>query len=78
MACPDQASAEGGQGRPMALMVLFGLSLLNLCSEWPSDIARPAYVNALNEALRTTFKRPGNFCSTSINGASRAFRPLSP
>ncbi|WP_323048267.1 CHASE2 domain-containing protein [Paraburkholderia sp.] len=44
------------QGRPMALVVLFGLSLLNLCSEWPSDIARPAYVNALNEALPDYFQ----------------------
>ena len=34
------------RGRPVALMVLLGLSLVNLCSEWPSDIARPAFVDA--------------------------------
>jgi CHASE2 domain-containing sensor protein len=44
------------QGRPVALVVLFGLSLLNLSSEWPSDIARPAFVGALDEALPDSFK----------------------
>src|SRR5260370_20545983 len=37
-------------------MVLFGLSLVNLCSEWPSDIARPAFVDVLDEALPDSFK----------------------
>ncbi|CAE6772915.1 hypothetical protein R69746_03926 [Paraburkholderia aspalathi] len=44
------------QGRPVALAVLFGLSLLNLCSEWPSDIARPAFVDTLDETLPDSFK----------------------
>jgi adenylate cyclase len=44
------------QGRPVALVVLFGLSLVNLSSEWPSDIARPAFVAALDEALPDSFK----------------------
>jgi adenylate cyclase len=44
------------QGRPVAMMVLFALSLVNLSSEWPSDIARPAFVGALDEALPDSFK----------------------
>jgi adenylate cyclase len=44
------------QGRPVALVVLFGLSLLNLTSEWPSDIPRPAFVDTLDDALPDSFK----------------------
>ncbi|WP_258194496.1 CHASE2 domain-containing protein [Paraburkholderia sp. BL18I3N2] len=44
------------QGRPVALALLFGLSLLNLTSEWPSDIPRPAFVDALDAALPDSFK----------------------
>jgi adenylate cyclase len=44
------------QGRPVALMMLFGLSLLNLSSEWPSNLARPAFVSALDESLPDSFK----------------------
>ncbi|HZZ10780.1 MAG TPA: CHASE2 domain-containing protein, partial [Paraburkholderia sp.] len=44
------------QGRPMALVMLLGLSLLNLTSEWPSDIPRPAFVDAMDEALPDSFK----------------------
>ncbi len=44
------------QGRPAALAVLFGLSLVNLSSEWPSDVPRPAFVGMLDEALPDTFK----------------------
>ncbi|CAN7604417.1 CHASE2 domain-containing protein [Caballeronia sp. LjRoot29] len=47
---------KAAQGRPMALMVLFGLSLVNLSSEWPSDIARPAFVADLDDALPDSFK----------------------
>jgi len=47
---------KAGRGRPVALVVLFGLSLVNLSSEWPSDIARPAFVGALDEALPDSFK----------------------
>ncbi|ANB77639.1 sensor protein Chase2 [Paraburkholderia phytofirmans OLGA172] len=47
---------KAARGRPVALVVLFGLSLLNLCSEWPSVIARPAFVDTLNEALPDSFK----------------------
>lgn len=44
------------QGRPIALAVLFTLSLLNLSSEWPSNLARPALVSALDETLPDSFK----------------------
>src|SRR5471032_3260040 len=44
------------QGRPMALIMLFGLSLLNLSSEWPSNLARPAFVSTLDETLPDSFK----------------------
>src|SRR5471032_2374561 len=44
------------QGRPVALAVLFALSLVNLSSEWPSDIPRPAFVVALDETLPDSFK----------------------
>ncbi|RFU49844.1 CHASE2 domain-containing protein [Paraburkholderia sp. DHOC27] len=44
------------QGRPMALAVLLGLSLINLSSEWPSDLPRPAVVGALDDALPDSFK----------------------
>jgi adenylate cyclase len=44
------------QGRPVALVVLFALSLLNLTSEWPSDIPRPAFVDTLDDALPDSFK----------------------
>jgi CHASE2 domain-containing sensor protein len=43
------------KGRPVALVVLFCLSLLNLCSEWPNDIARPAFVGALDEVFPNSF-----------------------
>jgi adenylate cyclase len=44
------------QGRPIALVMLFGLSLLNLSSEWPSDVPQPAFVAALDRALPESFK----------------------
>jgi adenylate cyclase len=44
------------QGRPVALVVLFGLSFINLSSEWPSDIPRPSFVGSLDEALPDSFK----------------------
>jgi CHASE2 domain-containing sensor protein len=47
---------KAAQGRPVALALLFGLSLLNLTSEWPSDIPRPAFVDALDAALPDSFK----------------------
>src|ERR1700722_5473822 len=47
---------KAGRGRPVALVVLFGLSLVNLSSEWPSDIHRPAFVGAMDEALPDSFK----------------------
>ena len=47
---------KAAQGRPVALMVLFGLSLVNLSSEWPGDIARPAFVGELDDALPDSFK----------------------
>jgi adenylate cyclase len=47
---------RAAQGRPVALVVLLGLSLINLSSEWPSDIPRPAVVGELDEALPDSFK----------------------
>jgi adenylate cyclase len=44
------------QGRPMALIMLFVLSFLNLSSEWPSNLPRPAFVNTLDESLPDSFK----------------------
>jgi len=43
------------KGRPVALVVLFCLTLLNLCSEWPNDITRPALVDALDEVIPNSF-----------------------
>jgi adenylate cyclase len=48
--------ARASQGRPLALMILFGLSLLNLISEWPSDIPRPSFVDTVDDALPDSFK----------------------
>ncbi|SDR50327.1 adenylate cyclase [Paraburkholderia fungorum] len=44
------------QGRPVALIMLLALSLLNLSSEWPSNLPRPAFVNTLDETLPDSFK----------------------
>jgi CHASE2 domain-containing sensor protein len=44
------------QGRPIAMVVLLGLSLINLSSEWPSDVRRPAFVGDLDDALPDSFK----------------------
>ncbi|WP_175147660.1 CHASE2 domain-containing protein [Paraburkholderia ultramafica] len=53
---PIRKLMKAAQGRPVALVVLFGLSLLNLSSEWPSNLARPAFVRALDDALPDSFK----------------------
>jgi adenylate cyclase len=47
-----------GRGRPVALVVLFGLSLLNLCSELPRNADRPALVGSLDEIVRDSFGAP--------------------
>ncbi|REE18998.1 CHASE2 domain-containing sensor protein [Paraburkholderia sp. BL27I4N3] len=47
---------RSAQGRPVALILLFSLSLLNLTSEWPSDIPRPAFVDTIDETLPDSFK----------------------
>src|SRR5580658_505486 len=47
---------KAAQGRPVALVVLFGLSLLNLSSELPSDIPRTPFVEELDNAVPDTFK----------------------
>jgi adenylate cyclase len=47
---------KAAQGRPVALAVLFALSLLNLASEWPSNLARPAFITTLDETLPDSFK----------------------
>ncbi|MGF6772371.1 adenylate cyclase [Paraburkholderia sp. GAS199] len=51
-----RALFQAAQGRPMALAVLLGLNLINLSSEWPSDLHEPALVVWLDEALPDSFK----------------------
>ncbi|MBN3756635.1 CHASE2 domain-containing protein [Paraburkholderia sp. Tr-20389] len=46
---------KAGQGRPVALAVLFGLSLLNLYSEWPGGIARPAVFDRFDDFIPDSF-----------------------
>ncbi|WP_143811267.1 CHASE2 domain-containing protein, partial [Paraburkholderia piptadeniae] len=46
---------KAGQGRPVALAVLFGLSLLNLYSEWPGGIARPAVFDRFEDFIPDSF-----------------------
>ena len=44
------------KGRPVGLVVLFCLSFLNLLSEWPNDIPRPAFVETLDDVIPDSFK----------------------
>jgi len=53
-ACAKNAMLAG-KGRPMAFAVLLGLSLLNLGSEWPQGIARPALLDTFNDVLPNSF-----------------------
>ena len=46
------------KGRPMAFAVLFGLSVVNLCSEWPHGIPRPALLDTYDNVLTDSFGRP--------------------
>ncbi|BCZ81341.1 hypothetical protein PTKU64_50160 [Paraburkholderia terrae] len=46
---------RAGQGRPVALAVLLGLSLLNLYSESPGVIPRPALFDKLDDMVPDTF-----------------------
>lgn len=46
---------KAGQGRPVALAVLFGLSLLNLYSEWPGGIARPQFFDRFDDFVPDPF-----------------------
>lgn len=43
------------KGRPWALAVLLTFVLLDLCSEWPSNVPRPLFLNTLTDALPDTF-----------------------
>ncbi|CAG9257107.1 CHASE2 domain-containing protein [Paraburkholderia unamae] len=43
------------RGRPWAVGVLVGLLLIDLCSQWPGNVARPAFLETLNELLPDTF-----------------------
>jgi adenylate cyclase len=43
------------KGRPMAFAVLLGLSVLNLCSEWPHGIARPAVLDTYDKVVPDSF-----------------------
>jgi adenylate cyclase len=42
-------------GRPMAFAVLLGLSALNLCSEWPQGMPRPAWIDTYDRMLPDSF-----------------------
>lgn len=46
---------RAGNGRPVALAVLLTLSFINLCSEWPRDVARPALVEKLYAVTPDSF-----------------------
>jgi adenylate cyclase len=46
------------KGRPMAFAVLLGLSVLNLCSEWPHGIPRPALLDTYDRILPDSFGTP--------------------
>ncbi|WP_321945885.1 CHASE2 domain-containing protein [Paraburkholderia sp. J10-1] len=43
------------KGRPWALAVLVTLLFINLCSEWPGDVVRPAFLDTLDNVLPDTF-----------------------
>lgn len=49
---------RAGKGRPVALVVLFALSLLNLSSEMSSKASRPTFVSTADEMIRNTFGAP--------------------
>jgi adenylate cyclase len=46
---------KAGQGRPVALAVLFGLTLANLYSEWPGNIPRPPLFDKVDQVLPDSF-----------------------
>ncbi|HKT91589.1 MAG TPA: CHASE2 domain-containing protein [Paraburkholderia sp.] len=46
---------RSGKGRPWALAVLVTFLFINLCSEWPGDAARPAFLDTLIDVLPDTF-----------------------
>ncbi|MBN3761951.1 CHASE2 domain-containing protein [Burkholderia sp. Ac-20365] len=46
---------RAGQGRPVALAVLLGLSLANLYSEWPGSMPRPPLFDKLDDFLPDSF-----------------------
>ncbi|RKP53668.1 CHASE2 domain-containing protein [Pararobbsia silviterrae] len=46
------------KGRPAALVILLLLSLINLCSEWPRDVWRPAFVDAFEKLIPDSFGAP--------------------
>src|SRR5262245_2231484 len=46
---------RSGRGRPMACAVLVGLSLLNLSSEWPQGLGRPALIDTLSDVMPNSF-----------------------
>ena len=49
---------RAGKGRPVALVVLFTLSLLNLSSEVSSRTSRATFVSTVDEMIRHTFGVP--------------------
>ncbi|GAB2922655.1 hypothetical protein GCM10027093_72180 [Paraburkholderia jirisanensis] len=44
-----------GRGRPMAFAILLGLSLINLSSEWPQGLARPAVLDTFYDVMPNSF-----------------------
>jgi adenylate cyclase len=49
---------RASKGRPMAFAVLLGLTLLNLCSEWPHELPHPAFLDTFNRVFPDTFGTP--------------------
>lgn len=46
------------KGRPTALLVLVVLSVFKFAGEWPNDVARPAFISALEALTPDSFKTP--------------------
>jgi adenylate cyclase len=46
---------RAGQGRPVALVVLLGLSFVNLCSEWPGNLPRPPLLDTVENIVPDSF-----------------------
>lgn len=43
------------RGRPAACVILVSLIVLNLCSQWPARVPRPAFIETIDAAMPDTF-----------------------